>query len=154
TRRIINLLVKNGARMALKGEFSQRAFVNNKIDLIQSEGINNMIHAKNDLALDISINNMSGLNNKKILDFKKTLLDLISKLQVLIDYPEFDDIEGTSDSDIMRELNILKTEINNLLTRSKIAFKNVNGIKTSIIGKTNVGKSSLLNSLINEDKAI
>ncbi|ATI72971.1 tRNA uridine-5-carboxymethylaminomethyl(34) synthesis GTPase MnmE [Mesoplasma florum] len=154
TQRIINLIIKNGARMANKGEFSQRAFLNNKIDLIQAEGINDLIFAKNELALKIGVNNMSGTHNQSIINLKSNLLDIISRIQVSIDYPDYDDVEGSSIEDLTKSLSAINNEVKSLLKRSKIAIKNTNGIKTAIVGKTNVGKSSLLNALLNEDKAI
>ncbi|AVN64767.1 tRNA uridine-5-carboxymethylaminomethyl(34) synthesis GTPase MnmE [Mesoplasma florum] len=154
TQRIINLIIKNGARMANKGEFSQRAFLNNKIDLIQAEGINDLIFAKNELALKIGVNNMSGAHNQSIINLKSNLLDIISRIQVSIDYPDYDDVEGSSIEDLTKSLSAINDEVKSLLKRSKMAIKNTNGIKTAIVGKTNVGKSSLLNALLNEDKAI
>lgn len=154
TNKIINILIQSGARMALRGEFSQRSFLNGKIDLIQAEGINNLIHAKNDLALKIGVANMSGSNNKAIIELKDNLLDIISRIQVSIDYPDYDDVEGSSIEDLTNLLEVINDQINKLLMRSKMAFKNSEGIKTAIIGQTNVGKSSILNALINEDKAI
>ncbi|AVN63386.1 tRNA uridine-5-carboxymethylaminomethyl(34) synthesis GTPase MnmE [Mesoplasma florum] len=154
TQRIINLIIKSGARMANKGEFSQRAFLNNKIDLIQAEGINDLIFAKNELALKIGVNNMSGAHNQSIINLKGNLLDIISRIQVSIDYPDYDDVEGSSIEDLTKSLSAINDEVKSLLKRSKMAIKNTNGIKTAIVGKTNVGKSSLLNALLNEDKAI
>ncbi|AVN62055.1 tRNA uridine-5-carboxymethylaminomethyl(34) synthesis GTPase MnmE [Mesoplasma coleopterae] len=154
TQRIINLIIKNGARMANKGEFSQRAFLNNKIDLIQAEGINDLIFAKNELALKIGVNNMSGAHNQSIINLKSNLLDIISRIQVSIDYPDYDDVEGSSIEDLTKSLSAINYEVKSLLKRSKMAIKNTNGIKTAIVGKTNVGKSSLLNALLNEEKAI
>ncbi|WP_420855368.1 tRNA uridine-5-carboxymethylaminomethyl(34) synthesis GTPase MnmE [Williamsoniiplasma lucivorax] len=154
TNRIIKLILNNGARMALKGEFSQRSFLNNKINLIQAEGINDLIHATNDLALKIGVDNMSGAHNKAILDLKARVMDIISRIQVLIDYPEYDDVEGSSNQELIDALININILVNNLLTRSQMASKSIEGIKTAIVGKTNVGKSSLLNALISEDKAI
>lgn len=154
TNRIINIITQSGARMAMRGEFSQRSFVNGKINLIQAEGINNLIHAKNELALKIGVANMSGANNKAVIELKDNLLDIISRIQVSIDYPDYDDVEGSSVEDLTKLLEIINDQINKLLIRSKMAFKNSEGIKTAIIGQTNVGKSSILNTLINEDKAI
>ena len=154
TQRIINLLIQKGARMALKGEFSQRAFLNNKIDLIQAEGINDLIHATNDLALKIGVDNMSGKNNQAILDFKASLMDLISRIQVSLDYPDYDDIEGSTPQELQLTLTTIIKQLEAIIHRSKLAMKAIEGINTAIIGQTNVGKSSLLNALINENKAI
>ncbi|ATG97710.1 tRNA uridine-5-carboxymethylaminomethyl(34) synthesis GTPase MnmE [Mesoplasma lactucae] len=154
TNHIINVILKNGARMALKGEFSQRAFLNGKIDLIQAEGINDLIHASNDLALKIGIDNMSGSHNKAVLILKEKLMDIISRIQVSIDYPDYDDVEGSSHEDLILLLQQIANDVDGIIKRSKMAVKSVDGINTAIIGETNVGKSSLLNALINEDKAI
>lgn len=140
--------------MAMKGEFSQRSFLNGKIDLIQAEGINDLIHATNDLALKIGIDNMSGANNKAIVELKANLMDIISRIQVSIDYPDYDDVEGSSPEDLAQLLILIEQQVSKLLVRSKMANKSVEGIKTAIVGQTNVGKSSILNTLLNEDKAI
>lgn len=154
TNRIINLIIQNGGRMALKGEFSQRAFLNNKIDLIQAEGINDLIHATNDLALKIGVDNMSGKHNQAILNFKVALMDIISRIQVSIDYPDYDDVEGSTYGELKESLQTIIIELTAIITKSKLAMKSIEGIKTAIIGQTNVGKSSLLNALLNESKAI
>ncbi|WP_026389479.1 tRNA uridine-5-carboxymethylaminomethyl(34) synthesis GTPase MnmE [[Acholeplasma] multilocale] len=154
TNRIIGLILNCGARMAMKGEFSQRSFLNGKIDLIQAEGINDLIHATNELALKIGVDNMSGSNNKAIVDLKANLMDIISRIQVSIDYPDYDDVEGSSPEDLAKLLQTIYDQVSKLLVRSKMANKSVEGIKTAIIGQTNVGKSSILNALLNEDKAI
>ncbi|PPE06663.1 tRNA uridine-5-carboxymethylaminomethyl(34) synthesis GTPase MnmE [Mesoplasma corruscae] len=154
TQRIIKLIIKKGARMANKGEFSQRAFLNNKIDLIQAEGINDLIFAKNEMALKIGVNNMGGIYNNGILEIKNQLLDVISRIQVSIDYPDYDDVEGSSIDELTLSLEKINVYVDKLLKRSKLANSITNGIKTAIVGKTNVGKSSLLNALIQEERAI
>lgn len=154
TNRILKLIISKGARLALKGEFSQRAFINGKIDLIQAEGINDLIHATNELALKIGVDNMSGINNNAIVDVKADLMDIISRIQVSIDYPDYDDVEGSTFEELAKLLNQISQKITNILKRSKLAFKNVEGIKTAIVGEPNVGKSSILNALLNEEKAI
>ncbi|PPE04806.1 tRNA modification GTPase TrmE [Entomoplasma ellychniae] len=154
TQRIIKLIIKKGARMANKGEFSQRAFLNNKIDLIQAEGINDLIFAKNEMALKIGVNNMGGIYNNGVLEIKNQLLDVISRIQVSIDYPDYDDVEGSSIDELTLSLKKINGFVDKLLKRSKLANSITNGIKTAIVGKTNVGKSSLLNALIQEERAI
>ncbi|WP_162685287.1 tRNA uridine-5-carboxymethylaminomethyl(34) synthesis GTPase MnmE [Spiroplasma sp. BIUS-1] len=154
TNKIIALLISHGARPALPGEFSQRAYLNGKINLLQAESINNLIDSKNELALKVSAMNLEGRNNKSLLIIKENLIDLISKIQTSIDYPDYDDVEGSSSEEISSELIILKNEVTKILEASK-RFNFLNsGINTLILGETNVGKSSLLNSLISEEKAI
>lgn len=154
TNRILKLVLNQGIRMAMKGEFSQRAFLNGKINLIQAEGINDLIHANNELALKIGVENMSGQHNKAINHLKSSLMEIISKIQVSIDYPDYDDVEGTKPEELLALLKEINNQIGQLLFRSQMANKSITGIKTAIIGKTNVGKSSILNSLLNEEKAI
>ncbi|QGS52466.1 tRNA modification GTPase TrmE [Spiroplasma tabanidicola] len=152
--KIINLLIKNGARAAQKGEFSQRAFLNGKINLLQSESINNLIESKNELALKISALGVSGIKDKKILKIKDQIIDVISRIQTSIDYPDYDDIEGSTPEEILITLKKIKDCFTNIIENSKRAIKVNDGIKTLIIGEPNVGKSSLLNALLNEEKAI
>ncbi|WP_084676615.1 tRNA uridine-5-carboxymethylaminomethyl(34) synthesis GTPase MnmE [Spiroplasma taiwanense] len=154
TNKIISLLIENGARLAKPGEFSQRAYLNGKINLLQAEGINNLIESKNELSLKINALNLEGSSNKKILDLKEKIIDLISKIQTSIDYPDYDDIEGAS----IQEIKISLKKIENIIFKTIEISKRINtinhGIKTLILGETNVGKSSLLNSLLNDEKAI
>ncbi|WP_169918220.1 tRNA uridine-5-carboxymethylaminomethyl(34) synthesis GTPase MnmE [Spiroplasma monobiae] len=154
TNKIISLLISYGARPALPGEFSQRAYLNGKINLIQAESINNLIDSKNELALKINALNLEGKNNKSLLKIKESLIDLISKIQTSIDYPDYDDVEGSTTEEIQLELTKLKNQVTKILETSKRFNILNNGISTLILGETNVGKSSLLNSLIAEDKAI
>ncbi|AGR42558.1 tRNA modification GTPase TrmE [Spiroplasma diminutum CUAS-1] len=154
TKKIISLLISYGARPALPGEFSQRAYLNGKINLIQAESINNLIDSKNELALKISAMNLEGKNNRALQEMKIKLIDIISKIQTSIDYPDYDDVEGSSAEEIKTDLQILKNDTLKILEVSK-RFNILNhGINTLILGETNVGKSSLLNSLISEEKAI
>ncbi|AHB36842.1 tRNA uridine-5-carboxymethylaminomethyl(34) synthesis GTPase MnmE [Spiroplasma apis] len=154
SKKIMNLLIKNGARMAKPGEFSQRAFLNGKIDLLQADAINNLIDSRNNLSIKINAKSLEGTNNKMLLDIKEELLDIISRIQTSIDYPDYDDIEGSTIEELTASIQNIKYNIQNLLELSKRVSKISNGIKTGIIGETNVGKSSLLNALINEEKAI
>lgn len=154
SKKIMNLLIKNGARMAKPGEFSQRAFLNGKIDLLQADAINNLIDSRNNLSIKINAKSLEGTNNKMLLDIKEELLDIISRIQTSIDYPDYDDIEGSTIEELTASIQNIKYNIQNLLELSKRVSKISNGIKTGIIGETNVGKSSLLNTLINEEKAI
>ncbi|KAJ3632135.1 hypothetical protein Zmor_019161 [Zophobas morio] len=154
TKRILETLIANGARMAERGEFSKRAFLNQKISLIQSQGINDLIEAKNDLALKISAKNMSGKTNVLINEVKSNIMDVISKIQTAIDYPEYEETDNVTPENIKDDIVVLHNGIKKIIDLSKRASFSKNGIKTAIIGVPNVGKSSLLNSFLNEDKAI
>ncbi|ATZ16046.1 tRNA modification GTPase [Entomoplasma freundtii] len=154
TERILQLILKTGARLALPGEFSQRAYLNGKITLVQAEGINDLIHAPSDLALKIGVTNMHGHHQKSLITLRTSLLDLISKIQVALDYPEYEDVEGVDAKSLEENLNVLVQEVKKLLDRSQRANKAISGVTTIIAGAPNVGKSSLLNALINEEKAI
>lgn len=152
--KILSLLIENGARMAQPGEFSQRAFINGKINLLQAEGINNLIESKNELSIKINALNAMGKSNQGVIEIKETLIDVISKIQTAIDYPDYDDIEGASPDDIKTALLKLRPKINKIIENSQKATKINDGINTLILGNTNTGKSSLLNALISKEKAI
>ncbi|KAJ3616450.1 hypothetical protein Zmor_011882 [Zophobas morio] len=154
TKKIIQILISGGARMAERGEFSRRAYLNQKISLIQAQGINDLIESKNELALKISAKNMSGRTNVQIEEIKKEIIDVISMIQTAIDYPEYEETDNVTPENIKVEIVQLENRVKNLVTISKRASISKEGIKTAIIGIPNVGKSSLLNSLLNEDKAI
>ena len=154
TNKVLELLLKNGCRLAEPGEFTKRAFLNGRIDLIEANGIMDMIKAKSDSQRKIAINQINGKLSNIINDIRKDLIDMISNINVNIDYPEYDDVEILTNEKLFPKLKTIKNKINNLLEESKNSKIINNGIKTSIIGKPNVGKSSLLNELLNEQKAI
>ncbi|WP_134298438.1 tRNA uridine-5-carboxymethylaminomethyl(34) synthesis GTPase MnmE [Spiroplasma gladiatoris] len=154
TNKILQLLIFNGARLANPGEFSQRAYLNGRINLLQAESINNLIEAKNNLSIKLNAIGVVGKNNDKVIIIKEKILDMISRIQTSIDYPDYDDIEGSSSEEILKSLKETFNLIAEILKVSKRATFINQGIKTTIIGEPNVGKSSLLNALLNEDKAI
>lgn len=151
---IIKLLLKNGAFLAKKGEFSQRAFLNGKLNLIQTESINDLINATNNTSAKIALNNLQNKNTYLINNYRNELIDIISNIEINIDYPEYDGVGDLTIQELNKKLLILNKKINDLIKISKVGKIINDGINVLILGKPNVGKSSLLNSLMNEDKAI
>lgn len=151
---IIELLISKGARLATKGEFTSRAYLNKKIDLIQAEAINDVINATSSEAKKLSLLSLNGDTSKLIEPLKKDLFDLISNIEVNIDYPEYQDIEIVSKNKVIEQgLEIHKTIVS-LINDGVNGIKIKEGIQVAIVGAPNVGKSSLLNCLIKENKAI
>lgn len=154
TSRVLEVCIKNGARMAERGEFSKRAFLNGRIDLSQAESISDIITAKNSYATDLALKGISGSISGFIEDLKEDLIQIITQIEVNIDYPEYDDVEELTASSLLPRSANLLTKMNKILDDSKNIKLVKEGIKTVIIGRPNVGKSSLLNALLREDKAI
>lgn len=151
---IIKLMLKNGARYATNGEFSSRAFLNGKVDLIQAEAINDMINATTDEAKELSMLALKGENSKLFKPIKDKIGELLAKVEVNIDYPEYEDIEVTSKEQIIKTSKEIIALLGDLIKQGEKDKMYREGLKIAIVGKPNVGKSSLLNALINEDKAI
>lgn len=154
TSRVLEVCIKNGARMAERGEFSKRAFLNGRIDLSQAEAISDIVTAKNSYATDLALKGISGSISGFIEDLKEDLIQIITQIEVNIDYPEYDDVEELTASSLLPRSANLLTKMNKILDDSKNIKLVKEGIKTVIIGRPNVGKSSLLNALLREDKAI
>ena len=154
TNKILELLLLNGCRLANPGEFTERAFVNGRIDLLEAESIMDLINAKTEQSRQIAINTLTGEVSKIINNLKNKELKILSNIEVNIDYPEYDDIEVLTNEKILPELQKLKEEFTNVIKKSYDGKLIKEGITTSIIGKPNVGKSSLLNLLLEEEKAI
>lgn len=152
-KEILNICLENGARLAEPGEFTKRAFLNGRIDLAQAEAIQDLISSKSKREAEESLNQLEGNLSKKLEEINKGLLDLMVNLNVLIDYPEYD-IEEVSNMNAQREL----TDIKGLLEKLEQSFEQGkilrDGVKTVIVGKPNSGKSSLLNTILKEDRAI
>ena len=154
TNQIYELLVLNNARPATPGEFTKRAFLNGRIDLTKAEAVMDIIEAENLTASRMATSALMGSTKEKVDDLRKRLMDIISIISVNIDYPEYDDVEELTNNQILPKLKDIYGDIINILERSKSAKYLKNGVETAIIGKPNVGKSSLLNALLEEQKAI
>ena len=152
-RRILDLCLKNGAELAQPGEFTKRAFLNGRMDLSQAEAVIDIINAKSDIEAKEGIKQLEGFLAQEIAKIKQKILDLMTNIEVSIDYPEYD-VEELLDKEIAEKLENIKNELQKLeksFYNGKIIKE---GIKTAIIGKPNAGKSSLLNAILKEDRAI
>ena len=154
TDKILELLLVNGCRLAEPGEFTKRAFLNGRIDLTEAEGVMDLINSKTDISRKIALNQVGGKVSSMISKLRDELAGIIANIEVNIDYPEYEDIEEMTIEKINSNLSELESKIDKILKESKNGEILTNGIKTAIVGKPNVGKSSLLNRLIGEDKAI
>ena len=154
TNKVLELLLINGARLAEPGEFTKRAFLNGRIDLVEADGIMNIISSKTEKSRKLSINQLSGKVSNNIKDLRKKLVSIISNIEVNIDYPEYEDIEVMTNDKIYPSLLAFKNELKQIITKSEEGKLVNEGINLGIIGRPNVGKSSLLNNLLEEEKAI
>ena len=154
SQQIIDILLKNGARLATNGEYSSRAFLHQKLDLIQAEAINDIINATTKEAKNISMLSLSGKTTNELSPVKTRLADIISLIEVNIDYPEYEDIEQANKQQIITVCDEIISMINKLINDGEKAKIIKDGIKVAIVGKPNVGKSSILNALMGEEKAI
>ncbi len=154
TQKVLERILETGVKLAEPGEFSKRAFVNGRIDLTQAEAIMDLIHAKNENAMKLALSGLSGDIKKGIESVRESVLNLVAKIEVNIDYPEYDDAEVMGNEVIKPYVLDIKNKLVELLSDADKGKIIRDGVKTAIIGKPNVGKSSLLNALLNEERAI
>ena len=154
TNKTLELLLENGCRLAEPGEFTKRAFLNGRIDLLEAEAVMDMINSKTEKQREMAINQIGGKVSDLINSLRSDMVQIISNINVNIDYPEYDDVDIITDNILIPKITNLKQRIEKILKESTNGKIIKDGIKTSIIGRPNVGKSSLLNALLEEDKAI
>ncbi|MDD3392038.1 MAG: tRNA uridine-5-carboxymethylaminomethyl(34) synthesis GTPase MnmE [Bacilli bacterium] len=152
--KILELLISNGCRLADPGEFTKRAFLNGRIDLTEAEGIMELIESKTEKSLKIAVNQVNGKVSQMIRNLRQLIKEIIANIEVNIDYPEYEDAKVITLNVLKENIQEVEQKIRKILDESKTGQLITTGIKTVIIGKPNVGKSSLLNNLLNEEKAI
>ena len=154
TRKILSLCLGKGARLARRGEFTERAFLNGKMDLSQAEGVNDLINATDEVNAKSAMHSLKGSVSIILKPLEEDLTQIISNIEVNIDYPEYDDVHQLTEDEILPKAKAWLNDIQKLIDEAKKAVNIREGIDTVILGRPNVGKSSLLNALLEEDKAI
>ena len=152
--RVLQLVLRKGARLAEPGEFTKRAFLNGRIDLSQAEAVMDLIRAKTDRAMNVALGQMDGKLSRLIHSLRQALIETLAQVEVNIDYPEYDDVEEMTVPVLLEKCGWVREEIVKLLQTSSQGKILREGLSTVILGRPNVGKSSLLNSLVHENKAI
>ena len=154
TNEILQLVIREGARLAEPGEFTKRAFLNGRVDLTQAEAVMDIIRAKTDKAMNIAVKQLDGSLSDLINNTRQEILNTLAQVEVNIDYPEYDDVEEATTEIILEKTTEFEALLTNLLKTARRGKILREGISTAIIGRPNVGKSSLLNNLLREEKAI
>jgi tRNA modification GTPase len=152
-KKILEILLKNGARLAEPGEFTKRAFLNGRLDLSQAEAVIDLIRAKTDKSYNVSLSQLEGSISTKVNEIRNTLLNMLAHIEVSIDFPE-EDIEEVTYDELLKDSQKVMEEIDKLLSTAERGKILREGLNTVILGKPNVGKSSLLNAILRENRAI
>lgn len=154
TNRILELILRKGVRMAEAGEFTKRAFMNGRIDLVEAESVMDLINSKTEKARKLGVNHITGTLSEVIKTFRQEILELLASIEVNIDYPEYEDIEEMTNKKIKEKMHHIKEKLEKIVNESKQGQIIKEGINVAIVGRPNVGKSSILNRLLGEEKAI
>lgn len=154
TNRVLQIFLESGCRLAEPGEFTKRAFLNGRIDLVEAEAVSDVINADNENARSLSVNQLSGKLSEIIKNIRGKLIDVEANIEVNIDYPEYEDIEDMTVDKVASTLEEVSSLMKKLIDESKTGKIIKDGINVALIGKPNVGKSSILNALLEEEKAI
>ena len=154
TNKVLELVLNNGARLAEPGEFTKRAFLNGRIDLTQAESIMDLINSKNESKRKVAIKGLNGYVSNIIRNLRQEILELLASIEVNIDYPEYEDAIVMTNDIVKPKITEIKEKLTKIINESENGKILTSGIKTIIIGKPNVGKSSILNRLLDEEKAI
>ena len=154
TNKVLELVLEKGARLAEPGEFTKRAFLNGRIDLTQAESVDALLKSKSDSARTIALNGVNGNLAKKIRNLRSILVELMANIEVNIDFPEYEDALEITHSNLLPKLTIINDELKDLIATARNGKILSEGLNVALIGRPNVGKSSILNSLLDEEKAI